>query len=191
MLRLLTILLTVMFSCGPAELNTTSYGDTANIEDDRSWHTWEECSHNIGDHPCNFNLPDHNGSEVELYDYYGKVIVLDFSAMWCGVCINIAAEGDNLINKFGEENVIWLTVLIENENRYSPTQEDLQRWVEMANINAPVLGSDRTMIDYSAKTGYPITSWPTLVVIDKEMVIKHTLDGWNSNAIDTWVSGLL
>ena len=43
----------------------------------------------------------------------------------------------------------------------------------MANIQVPVLGSDRNMIDYSAKTGYPITSWPTLVVIDKQMVLRH------------------
>ena len=61
----------------------------------------------------------------------------------------------------------------------------------MANIQVPVLGSDRSMIDYSAKTGYPITSWPTLVVIDKEMVLKHGLNGWNGAAIDAWVSSLL
>jgi hypothetical protein len=61
----------------------------------------------------------------------------------------------------------------------------------MANIKVPVLGGDRGMIDYSAKEGYPIMSWPTLVVIDREMVLKHGLNGWNGAAIDAWVSGLL
>ena len=61
----------------------------------------------------------------------------------------------------------------------------------MANIKAPVLGGDRNLIDYSAKDGWPITSWPTLVVIDQEMVLKYGLNGWNAAAIDSWVSGLL
>ena len=82
-------------------------------------------------------------------------------------------------------------VLIENQYGMPPTQEDLQSWVDMANIQVPVLGSDRNMIDYSAKTGYPITSWPTLVVIDKKMVLKHGLNGWNGAAIDAWVSALI
>ena len=111
--------------------------------------------------------------------------------MWCGVCINIAAEGDKLVAKYGEENVIWLTVLVENETGLPPTQEDLQSWVDMANIQVPVLGADRSIIDYSAKTGYPITGWPTLVVINKEMVLKHGINGWSAAAIDAWVSGLL
>lgn len=189
MLRLLTILSTMIFSCGPAELKTTN--DTAVIEDDRSWLTWDECGHDIGDNPCNLVLLDHNANEVELYNYYGKVIVIDFSTMWCGICINIANEGDNLIAKYGDENVIWLTVLIENESRFDPSQDDLKRWVENFNTQTPVLGGNRNLIDMSAEVGYPITSWPTLVVIDREMVLRHGINGWNQNAIDAWVSGLL
>ena len=108
---------------------------------------------------------------MELYDFYGKVIVVDFSTMWCAVCVNIATEGDQLVAKYGEENVVWLTVLIENEFGNPPDVTDLQRWV--------------------ANTGYPITGWPTLVVIDRNMVLKHGISGWSEQAIDIWVSGLL
>ena len=177
-------------SCEPAKLVTAGV-DTAPVVEDRSWVTWDDCGQQVDEHPCNFALLDQNGDEVELYDYHGKVIVIDFSTMWCGVCVNIAAEGDNLVAKYGEDNVIWLTVLIDNEYGEPPTQEDLQRWVNMANIKIPVLAGDRSMIDYSAKTGYPIASWPTLVVIDKEMVLKHGISGWSASAIDAWVSGLL
>lgn len=192
MLKLLTIFLMSVISCSPAQLNTDTMSmDTGEEIDDRSWVTWDDCGQDVGQHPCNFTLLNHLGEEVELYDYYGKVIVIDFSTMWCGICVNIAAEGDKLVTKYGEDNVIWLTILIENQYGLPPTQEDLQSWVDMANIQVPVLGSDRSMIDYSAKTGYPITSWPTLVVIDKEMVLKHGLNGWNGAAIDAWVSSLL
>ena len=186
------LILSIIFigSCDPAKLVITDT-DTAPVVEDRSWVTWDECGQSVGENPCNFTLLDQNGDEVELYDYHGKVIVIDFSTMWCGVCVNIAAEGDNLVAKYGEDNVIWLTVLIDNEYGDPPTQEDIQRWVDMANIKIPVLAGDRSMIDSSAKTGYPIASWPTLVVIDKEMVLRHGISGWNSAAIDTWVNGLL
>jgi len=61
----------------------------------------------------------------------------------------------------------------------------------MANIKIPVLAGDRTLIDPAAKTGYPISGWPTLVVVNKEMVLKHGISGWSAAAIDAWVSGLL
>ena len=178
-------------SCDPARLETVDSGVPESSVDDRSWVTWEECGQTIVENPSNFALLAHEGNEVELYDYHEKVIVVDFSAMWCGVCVNIAAEGDAIVAKYGEENVIWLTVLIDNEVGQPPTQEDLQRWVAMANIGTPVLGGSRSLIDYSANDGWPITSWPTLVVIDKEMVIRHGINGWSAAAIDTWVSGLL
>ena len=62
-----------LVGCGPAELKTET-SDTSDIIDERNWVTWDECGQNIGENPCNFVLLDHNGNEVELYDYYGKVI---------------------------------------------------------------------------------------------------------------------
>ncbi len=177
-------------SCEPAKLVTPAV-DTAPVVEDRSWVTWDECGQNVGENPCNFTLLDQNGDETELYDFHGKIIVIDFSTMWCGVCVNIAAEGDALVNRYGEDNVIWLTVLIENEYGQAPTQEDLQRWVDMAPTNVPVLGGDRNLADYPAKPGHPIAGWPTLLFIDQEMVLKHGITGWSQAAIDAWVSGLL
>ena len=81
--------------------------------------TWDECGQIV--QTCNFTLLNKE-KKLNLADYYGKAIV-DFSTSVAGACINIAAEGDKLVAKYGEKIVIWLTVLIENEYGLLPTQE--------------------------------------------------------------------
>ena len=138
--------------------------DTQPDPPDRSWMTWTECSQKVGDHPCNFSLMDQHGDMVELYDQHGKVIVIDLSTIWCGICNNIATEGDEWVDDYGADNFIWLTILIDNATGDPPTLAD---------------------------TGYPCTGWPTLVVIDQEMVLQYGINGWNESVIRGWVQDLL
>ena len=75
MLKYLAIFLMSALSCSPAKLSSdTMSADTGETED-RSWVTWDECGQDIGQHPCNFTLLDHNGEEVELYDHYGNCLL--------------------------------------------------------------------------------------------------------------------
>jgi cytochrome oxidase Cu insertion factor (SCO1/SenC/PrrC family) len=165
--------------------------DTQPEPPDRSWVTWTECSQKPGDHPCNFSLMDQHGDMVELYDQHGKVIVIDLSTIWCGVCNNIAQEGDEWLNDYGADNFIWLTILIDNATGDPPTLADIQSWATHYNISTPVLVGDRSMVDLTAETGYPVTGWPTLVVIDQDMVLQYGINGWNESTIRGWVESLL
>jgi len=159
--------------------------------DDRSWVTWTECSQKQGDHPCNFELMDQHGDMVELYDHHGKVIVIDLSTIWCSVCNNIAQEGDEWLRDYGADNFIWITILIDNATGDPPTLADIQHWATVYGIEVPVLVGDRSLVDLNAETGYPVTGWPTLVVIDQEMVLQYGINGWNETTIRGWVQSLL
>ena len=75
-----------------------------------------DCSQAIGDHPCNFILKDQNDREVSLYDVYGKIIILDISAMWCGPCRTAASEVEDLQTRYGDD-IVYLTLLVEDASR--------------------------------------------------------------------------
>tara|TARA_R100000008_G_scaffold50711_1_gene30344 strand:+ start:228 stop:875 length:648 start_codon:yes stop_codon:yes gene_type:complete len=159
---------------------------------DRSWVTWEECSQKPGDHPCNFTLMDQHGDMVELYDHHGKIIIVDLSSIWCVVCNNIAAKGEEFVADYGAENVVWLTILVDGGTwGVPPTLEEIQHWAAVYGLTGPVLLGDRSLVDLTAETGYPVSGWPTLVVIDQEMVLQHGINGWNESTIRGWVQGLL
>lgn len=42
----------------------------------------DSCGTSVNDVACNFTMKDQNGDEVELYQFSGKVVVLDLFAEW-------------------------------------------------------------------------------------------------------------
>lgn len=181
-------------TCGPSEVKTKTIDTSPPVPvDPYPWATWETCAHNIGDNPCNFKLMDQNGNDVELYEHYGKVILIDFSAMWCGPCAWIAPMADQWIAQYGSDNFIWITVLIEDSTRSEVELQDLQSWANRHSSVAPILAGSREMIDTTEPLtdGYPIVSWPTIVIIDKTMVLQHGSNGWVQSQIQSWVENLL
>jgi thiol-disulfide isomerase/thioredoxin len=138
---------------------------------------WDDCSQSLGDHPCNFSLVDQHGEEFNLYDHHGKIIILDFSAMWCGPCQFAATEIEELQTKY-KEDIVYVTILIENLSYNPPTKSDIKSWVTIFEIEtAPVLASSRSFLSADPNEGWPISAWPQFYIIDRNMVIVDSFKG--------------
>lgn len=195
MKHLLFTFVIFLLSCTPAKLETSDTISDIVVEEESGMHggspvpdIWSDCGGAIGDHPCNFSFLDQNGDTFELYQNYGKVMVLDFSAMWCGVCNNIANDAQVFMNDYADKDFMWVTILIDNSNGDPPTQEDLSNWTDLYGIStSPVLAGNRSIIDTTGESGIPVTSWPTIVILDKDMIISNGLNGWNEQTIRGWI----
>jgi len=150
---------------------------------------WDVCSNELGQHPCDFKMMDQNGKQVNLYDHYGKVIILDFSAMWCGPCMMAAMDADEIVKKFGEDNVVYITVLIENSSGDAPIQKNLEDWAEAFGIEInPVLAGSR---EWLAESDYHLEAWPTFYFINSKMIIKEYQRGYSKFNVEGAVQKLL
>ena len=152
---------------------------------------WNDCSQQIGDHPCDFTLVDQNGEDFNLYDHHGKIIILDFSAMWCGPCALAALEVEEIQKKYGDK-VIYVTILIENLNQNSPSKSDLKKWAKSFGIeSAPVLSGSRSLLSSDPNLGWSLSAWPQFHIIDQNMMLIDSFKGFYSGRMEEVVKNNL
>ena len=152
---------------------------------------WEVCGSSEEDHPCNIVAVDHNGDEFDMYANYGSLIVLDLSAMWCGPCNSAAAGAQEVQDMYADQDLIYVTVLIENQHGVPPSEADIQQWAAAyGNTTSPVVAGNRGML-VSSGGPWELTSWPTFFYIDREMVIRDVDKGYSAAEVIYSIEWLL
>lgn len=189
---MLKYLLSFLIGCSACDSEHIKGFEDTSSNASYPWATWEECGFLLEKNACNFSLMDQNGEQVELYQHHGKVIILDFSVMWCGPCNTAAPYAETFKQEYGEENFIWITILMQDAAGNSVEQSDLMIWAKMHGLTDPILSAKKEdMHDTEGITGYPLGGWPTMVVIDREMVLKYGIYGWSEAAMRSYIESLL
>ena len=125
---------------------------------------------NFGDLAVDFTAKDQNGNNVSLYDYSGKVILVDMSADWCGPCRNEAIHLENLYDEYKQRGFRVITTLISG---------DPSEWAKEYGLTFPVLDDNGEVIWNQYGEGYV----PLNLVIDREKVIRYKEAGYDEAAI--------
>ncbi|MFH1469172.1 MAG: redoxin domain-containing protein [Pseudomonadota bacterium] len=111
-----------------------------------------------------FRLLDQHGDEVSLWQFYGMVVVLDHSTMWCAQCQDLARDAEDTWQTYLEQGFMYLTLLPEDTDHEVPDVEDLQYWGDYFGLSAPILADDAGIaLQVTAGT------FPQVQVIDRTM----------------------
>ncbi len=123
------------------------------------------CSAPQGKANLNFKLKDMNGATVNLADYKGKVVLLNFWATWCGPCKVEIPEFIRAYAEHKDKGFAILGVSIDD------TAEQLRDFAAKWNMNYPVLLLQE---DFEEAYG-PLYAVPVSVFIDRSGSIcrKH------------------
>lgn len=75
-----------------------------------------------GEPAPNFELPDAEGNMVQLSNFEGKIVYLDFWGTWCYPCIQEIPAALELQEKYKDEPVVFLYVALEYD------EDDIANW---------------------------------------------------------------
>ncbi len=186
-----------LVGCGAAELKTNGL-DTAQavveeeIPEQFGIINTDECDQkHIGSSVCNMVFYDQNMDVWQLYKHEGKVIVLDFSTVWCGPCQHAGQYTQGIQSDYGDK-LQFVTVLVDGATGEPPTEEEINEWVSSHGITtAPVLYADRSVMDQTGETGYLVGGFPTYVFINKELKIHSGAVGFNEVYVRSIIDELL
>ena len=118
----------------------------------------------IGAKAPNFSLTTLDGKQVELSDYEGKKVMLNFWATWCPPCKKEMPDMEKYTQQAGDD-VVVLAVNIDPEN-------DVQAFVEDNGITFTI-PLDSQSAKNPVNERYKILSIPTTYFIDKKGIIRN------------------
>ena len=122
-------------------------------------------------------VPQLDGTVVNLADLKGKTVILDFWATWCGPCKQGLPKLDELYVEHGENKGDVLVYAVDVMERMRKPEERIQTvsefWEKME-YKVPTLIS----LDDQVPTAWSITSIPKMVVIGPDGKIVSVLNGF-------------
>ena len=101
-----------------------------------------------------FVIKDMNGEDVDLADFKGKVVLLDFWATWCGPCKYEIPSFVELQDQYRDQGLVVLGFSVDD------TVDKLKPFADEYKMNYPVLvGRDREDVQeaYGPLWGIPVT----------------------------------
>ncbi len=122
-----------------------------------------------GNRAPDFTLLDLEGNKVELSDFRGKKVVLNFWATWCPPCRAEMPHMERIYEKNNEEVVILAVNLTNTEKSHSGVQE----FVEDFQLSFPIVMDTKGEIS----SQYHVFAYPTSLMIDANGVIHEIYRG--------------
>jgi thiol-disulfide isomerase/thioredoxin len=108
------------------------------------------------------------GDKFTLSEYFGKVIVLDLISTTCPACISEMTHLRGISEKYSSDEVMIVTIDVQNS-------DDLAKFKSDHNANW-TFAKDTDDVANKYKVGYI----PTLVIIDKDGIIRYYETGEQS-----------
>lgn len=127
-----------------------------------------------------FTVIDMDGNAVKLSDSFGKPIIVNFWATWCGPCESELPAFNEAYNEYGEDIIFLMVNLTDG---YRDTVDNVKEYVSENEYGFPVYFDT----EYNGSDAYKVSSIPLTILIDKNgnmhkshvgAMDKATLEGY-------------
>jgi thiol-disulfide isomerase/thioredoxin len=133
-------------------------------------------------------LDQHGHADVQLSQFYGSMILLDFSALWCAPCNAAAATAQELFEEINHENDLfhfWYIHMLVDDAEFGAdsnggwaTEDHADGWATDYGIEFPVLAGQGA---WEQQALWGATALPRLFVLDPELRVRADLSGYGGD----------
>lgn len=117
-----------------------------------------------------FSLLDLNGNPVQLSDYRGKKVLVNFWATWCPPCKTEMPYMQEMYEKYREDG---FEILAVNSTVTEKSREDVVDFVAEYELTFPIPMDEKNRVS----SDYEIMAFPTSFFIDSDGVIRSVTVG--------------
>jgi thiol-disulfide isomerase/thioredoxin len=165
----IVILLFVVVACFGMTIPT--YGDPPSGQPERVQEKQDSpLPYKLGDVPPTIEVNRWNdGQQHSLDEFRGKIVVIEFTGMWCGVCRKSAPTMRRLVELYRDQDVVFFGI-------HTPTDDDKgvarmmsdDGWPLLIAIDERTDPADKVSFNGKTAANYGILGWPTIVVLDRQ-----------------------
>ena len=137
----------------------------------------------IGDRAPEFSVPALPSGSLDLRNYRGQIVVLNFWATWCPPCVEETPSLEQFAEKMRDRGVTVLSVSVDQN------QKTLEDFIQKYHISYPV-GRDP---DRSLAARYGTFLFPETYILDRRgLVAEKVADAadWNDARLQNFVLDL-
>ncbi|WP_235441368.1 TlpA disulfide reductase family protein [Paenibacillus sp. IHB B 3415] len=117
-----------------------------------------------------FALTDLKGTTVQLSDFKGKIVLINFWATWCPPCQVEMPHMQNIFQDFKAKDVVILGV---NMTLTEENLEVVQTFVNEQQLTFPIVTDEKNEVVQT----YQVVAYPTTYLLDTEGVILEKFQG--------------
>jgi thiol-disulfide isomerase/thioredoxin len=101
--------------------------------------------------------------QVKPEDMKGKVVVVDFYAIWCGPCMAAIPHNNELLKKYKEKGLVIVGVCTSSRGQEKMDQTVKDRSIEYPTARDPELKSEKA---------WKVQYYPTYAIVDRKGVVR-------------------
>ncbi|MFQ5789335.1 MAG: TlpA family protein disulfide reductase [Acidobacteriota bacterium] len=125
----------------------------------------------VGEEAPDFTLKDVDGKEVSLSDFKGRVVVLDFWAVWCGPCQQSLPFFQSMVDKYGSKGLVVLGLHVDER---MPSIEEVKAYLNDRRVQYTNLISTMEVDE-----AFLVYAMPTTYMLDRNGVVQKRHVGFN------------